>query len=368
MTRGQALILIGAIALFGFLIFIFLFSALTAAEEVSELNDDIEIVDTEVPDTPTPTAYLSPTPGGAVATVVTPIFDSGAGGGQAFTGGQPDNSVQVVQAATAVNCTPASDLPVYIVQDGDILSAIAEGVGATVEELIAYNCLLDEDELLVGQTLYVPVAPDVQPTTARIVVTSTPADPDVIVVSATPDAEVIVIVEDAGAGGAGLACEFAWFFTFNADQTDLLNACPEPPTVVQAVGQNFENGRVYLYDAPPLTSDTRGIAFVVYNDGTWEAYLDTWDESLPVEDPALVPPANLIQPTGAIGKIWRENPTVQDNLGWAVELPIPFTGRTQLPTVASAYFYIDHGLDGLVLRLISSADVTNTWELVGLYG
>jgi hypothetical protein len=42
-------------------------------------------------------------------------------------------------------------------------------------------------------------------------------------------------------------------------------------------------------------------------------------------DPNLTPPDGLFQPTEAIGKIWRENPELQNRVGWAIEPPVPFT-------------------------------------------
>jgi LysM repeat protein len=376
MTQNQAFGVIAGIVVIGLLIYFVLFTVMSIAEGVPEATDE-----SEATESPTPTIYLSPTLIGGEATVVTPAqFTSNGtpiatagdtnlapGGGIEAQAPGATSAPQVAQAATASNCTPRSDLPVYTVQQGDILSAIAESVGVTTDELITYNCLVNEDQLLVGQPLYVPNLPNVGVGGANVVVTAT-SGAEIVVATQAPTA-LNTAVNDVGVGGSTVdaACETGWFFIFEQGQTDPLNACPDVVTNVQAVGQNFQNGRIYVYDAPPLTPETRGIGFVIYNDGSWEAYLDNWDATMPMEDPNLIPPQNMFQPTGAIGKIWRENPELQSKLGWAIEPEEAFVGRAQLPAVTSSYFYIDHGVGGYVLRLTSSADASNTWELVGLY-
>ncbi len=49
--------------------------------------------------------------------------------------------------------TPAG---LYVVQNGDSLSGLAEDFGTTIEELMAANGLTDPDALQVGQTLLIP--------------------------------------------------------------------------------------------------------------------------------------------------------------------------------------------------------------------
>jgi len=56
---------------------------------------------------------------------------------------------------------------------------------------------------------------------------------------------------------------------------------------------------------------------VFYDDGRYEQYEDVWTDAEPESDPAMVPPAGLFQPVRGFGKIWRENPSVRDRLGWA---------------------------------------------------
>ena len=66
--------------------------------------------------------------------------------------------------ATAIppnpNCasTPLGWIP-YIVESGDSLSLLAIQTDSTIEELVAYNCLANADDIAVDQTIYVPHQP-----------------------------------------------------------------------------------------------------------------------------------------------------------------------------------------------------------------
>lgn len=56
----------------------------------------------------------------------------------------------------ANNCTIPSGWVAYEVQPGDTLYGIGQLSGATVEDLVAGNCLENPDTIEVGQTLYIP--------------------------------------------------------------------------------------------------------------------------------------------------------------------------------------------------------------------
>ena len=60
-----------------------------------------------------------------------------------------------------------------------------------------------------------------------------------------------------------------------------------------------------------------GHIYVVSNDGTWQAHVDTWVAGMPESDPSIIPPAGYFQPTRGFGKLWRENLPIQQKLSWA---------------------------------------------------
>lgn len=55
-------------------------------------------------------------------------------------------------------CTPRTDWPTYTVAAGDTLFTIATTAGSDVATLTAANCLLNPNQIEVGQVLYVPSA------------------------------------------------------------------------------------------------------------------------------------------------------------------------------------------------------------------
>jgi hypothetical protein len=68
---------------------------------------------------------------------------------------------------------------------------------------------------------------------------------------------------------------------------------------------------------------------VLYNDGTFARYNDTWTEDQPVDDPNITAPNGLFQPVRGFGKVWRETPGVRDRLGWATNAEQGSTGAYQ---------------------------------------
>lgn len=99
--------------------------------------------------------------------------------------------------------------------------------------------------------------------------------------------------------------------------------CPlEPPTETAAAEQHFEGGFM-------LWLDSQDAIFVLYQDGSWQRYSDTWDENQPELDPSLDPPDGRYQPRRGFGLIWREQPGVRDLLGWALDQEQGFNSAIQ---------------------------------------
>jgi len=60
-----------------------------------------------------------------------------------------------------------------------------------------------------------------------------------------------------------------------------------------------------------------GDIYVLYADGSYEKFNDTYN---PETDPLYgqeTPPANLFEPLGNFGKLWHEEPDIREKLGWA---------------------------------------------------
>jgi LysM repeat protein len=241
---------------------------------------------------------------------------------------------------TTTTCIPRTDWPTITVQTGDTLFGIALQVGSTVDELVRANCLPDANTITVGQLLRVPSVPPPPPATA------------------TPNQN----------------CTAQWFFTFDLGMADDRQLCPNPVIQVSAAGEDFEGGRVLWYGPLPGAADSRGTIYAIYNDGSWESFVDTWEPGQPESDPSIVPPAGRYQPIRGIGKVWREHTDVRQKLGWAYEPEVVFAGRFQEPSGFAGiwanrdpYFYLDHGKWGLVLRLYAVNMGPNWWEVAGRY-
>lgn len=240
--------------------------------------------------------------------------------------------VPLVIPTLAPSCNPRSDWPVYTVVRGDTLFSLAQRTGTTPQALADANCLADPNAITAGQQLRVPSAPP-PPT-----------------IAACPPGT-------------------AWFFT-----PPPAGICPGLAETRRAAGEDFEGGRVYWYGASPASTDQRGTLYVIYNDRTWESYIDTFDSSRdPVSDPNVVPPAGRFQPMLGIGKLWRENTAVRGKLGWAFDQEKEFTGRIQSvnsrvgapPPGYQPHFYIDHGKNSIVIRLYTIRSGPNPWEVAG---
>ncbi len=83
--------------------------------------------------------------------------------------------------------------------------------------------------------------------------------------------------------------------------------------------QEFQNGRMFWLEP------SQEIWVLVYDDSTqdegiWLTQEDTWDEAVELAfDPSITPPnEDLFQPERGFGKIWRENQSIQDAVGWAI--------------------------------------------------
>ena len=146
----------------------------------------------------------------------------------------------------------------------------------------------------------------------------------------------------------GWPCTYDYFFP-----TDL-EACPlYEASVTQAAEQSFENGRmIWLEEIQGDSFVQQRLILVFYGGGSYAQYEDTWTEDQPESDPALVPPGGLLQPIRGFGKLWRENPDVRDQLGWAIAPEQGFEStwqqqfRESIPSVAFV-----RTLDGQIIQI-----------------
>lgn len=150
-----------------------------------------------------------------------------------------------------------------------------------------------------------------------------------------------------------MQCPEIWFFEPAPD------ACPAAPAQISTQAeQTFEHGRM-------IWVDTLDRIFVVFEDDripTWAQYPDNFLEGDPESDETLVPPPGLQQPIRGFGTIWRNNPRVQERLGWATTSEIAFEGMYQADSLefSVATLYL-RARDGSIVALNALDD---EWEML----
>jgi hypothetical protein len=91
----------------------------------------------------------------------------------------------------------------------------------------------------------------------------------------------------------------------------------EPPQawILDTGWQPFERGQM-LWSAG-IGWKLQPVVYVLYEDGTYQLFEDTYDEGVDPFEGELAPPPGLYQPQGSLGKVWRDGIGVSERLGWA---------------------------------------------------
>jgi hypothetical protein len=151
-----------------------------------------------------------------------------------------------------------------------------------------------------------------------------------------------------------LRCPDSWFFSPAPD------VCPTSPIVSAAAEQHFERGTmIWIEELDRI--------YVLYADDVhspkWQGFNDEWDEGIPDRDPTLVPPDGLYQPIRGFGLVWRQNPTVRERLGWAIDEETGFETIEQHTTLYKYNSTYLRALDGDVWYL---GPEMSSWEKIAV--
>jgi len=151
--------------------------------------------------------------------------------------------------------------------------------------------------------------------------------------------------------------------TLEAEETAEPTATPIVGQILVAQ-QQFQNGNMFWVQ--PI--DQIWIA-TTNEDGEqiWINRDDTFQEGMPESDPDLdIPAEGLIQPIRGFGKLWREEPEIQDLVGWATDEEFGYTTNYEyhwggtLDEPAPGYHLIE-SLNRTVYRF---DEATRTWEII----
>jgi hypothetical protein len=148
-----------------------------------------------------------------------------------------------------------------------------------------------------------------------------------------------------------ILCPDVWFFAPSPGD------CPSPPLYSPAIEQDFEGGHMIwrelhnqiltlFFDYPPVDSFT-----------------NEWDGGEICD--LGPPPAGRIHPVGRLGKLWCENATVRERLGWALSPEKSYETITQYTTMSVYSHEYFRAASGHVWHLFP---LYSDWEKITLSG
>jgi hypothetical protein len=79
--------------------------------------------------------------------------------------------------------------------------------------------------------------------------------------------------------------------------------------------QPFQNGLMVWVSS--LGAQPQAAIYALYNNGTYQRFNDTFQEGVDPASGGASPPAGLLEPVRGFGKVWREQASARDALGWA---------------------------------------------------
>jgi LysM repeat protein len=90
--------------------------------------------------------------------------------------------------------------------------------------------------------------------------------------------------------------------------------CPlDAALVTDGAYQPFERGFMIWLPRPDLAQPS---IYVFSDDGRASLFPDTWTPNDPDNELGETPPEGLFEPVGGFAKVWREHPSVREDLGW----------------------------------------------------
>jgi hypothetical protein len=101
---------------------------------------------------------------------------------------------------------------------------------------------------------------------------------------------------------------------------------------VTVAQQTFEHGQMFDVIAPSANGQpAQKTLYVLYEDGSAQRFDDKYVDGTPEPPPTETPPTGFLTPVRGFGKVWNENPTVRQRLGWAAQAEQSFSNSLYLP-------------------------------------
>lgn len=93
--------------------------------------------------------------------------------------------------------------------------------------------------------------------------------------------------------------------------------CPQSaPVPISSATLAFDSGTMIWASA--LADQPRKVIYVLFGNGTYQRFDDTWTEGVDPADTGEAPPPGRKAPIRGFGKVWHNNPAAHNGLGWAL--------------------------------------------------
>jgi hypothetical protein len=133
--------------------------------------------------------------------------------------------------------------------------------------------------------------------------------------------------------------------------------CPVGLAVsMSSASQLYERGGMFWLQGPPP------VIYALYNTGRFGRYDDTYNATTDPYSGGETPPSGLIEPIRGFGKVWRSNPDVRNNLGWATNAESGGTGTVQLFERGQMVYLPERG--DILIMAFDPGGATGTWRSV----
>jgi hypothetical protein len=106
-----------------------------------------------------------------------------------------------------------------------------------------------------------------------------------------------------------------------------------------------------------------GPIYVLFGDGRYQRFDDTFTPGVDQESDSLVPPPGLLEPVRGFGKVWRSSPGVRDSLGWGVAQESG--GQATIQRFDRGWMIDDTQRNDILILVEDAGGLSGTWRAVG---